>query len=120
MNAQHIYQEAIDCLMAPTIDYRTIVIALAKRYPNVLIELANGTKEDWHVFVLEQLKKGEKVNAIKETRFRTGLGLKEAKDIVDYAMHIGHVHGLSYDYGDHLYTPHLSTEHKNIATRIAA
>lgn len=104
--------------MAPDMDYRTIVIALAKRYPNVLIELANGIKEDWHVNVLDLMKKGEKVQAIKETRYHTGYGLKEAKDVIDYAMYTGRAHGLSYDYGGGSYIPNLSDEHKALAMKI--
>jgi ribosomal protein L7/L12 len=33
--------------------------------------------------VLDALKRGEKINAIKEYRLVTGVGLKEAKDFVE-------------------------------------
>lgn len=34
--------------------------------------------------VAEQIVQGHKINAIKECRLETGLGLKEAKDLIDH------------------------------------
>jgi hypothetical protein len=88
MNKSQAYAAAIDLIVQPNIDFKQIVLHLAKTNPVILmrtIESMNGTftAEPWMREVLRFLAHENVVGAIKEVRTRTGYGLKEAKDVVD-------------------------------------
>lgn len=84
------YKQAIDILMAGTFDAKAVAVELAKNYPTIFVRLAasaSAPKEDaWMLSVRAKLVGGQKVEAIKEIRGETGLGLKEAKDMADNAQ----------------------------------
>lgn len=69
------------------IDAMNIVRALAKADPELLCQLAGlnpvpGT--DAYLYeILSSLQDGNKVGAIKALRAKTGMGLKESKDVID-------------------------------------
>lgn len=79
------YMRTIDLLMSPDIDYREIVIEIAKKHPDILMEAAQTIENEvpWKVEVDISLRAGLKIDAIKRWRQATGLGLKEAKDAVE-------------------------------------
>lgn len=82
--SQTIYGCVIDCLTSGQIDLRQIAIDLAKEDPVMFLKLArNGIRPEWAVEVRRQMEGGNKVGAIKALRAAKGLGLKDAKDIVD-------------------------------------
>jgi hypothetical protein len=66
-------------------DAQKIAVALAKEYPEIFVKLFDATTraKDWHREVITAAYQGNPVSAIKLTREFTGLGLKEAKDVVD-------------------------------------
>lgn len=79
------YQLVIDILSAGY-DAGKIATALAKKHPQLFIDLYKETcapPEKWKQDIIGMNFRGEKVPAIKALREKTGLGLKEAKDIVD-------------------------------------
>ncbi len=84
----HNYAEAIELLMNGNVDLRQIAINLAKNDPVLFIQMVRGPKGSrfgaWQTEVRDMIFRGNKmVDAIKLTRARTGMGLKEAKDVVD-------------------------------------
>lgn len=60
---------------------------LVKREPSLLLEAAAAVQqsvpEAWMIEVIKSIQKNEYVSAIKQVRQSTGMGLKEAKDVVD-------------------------------------
>lgn len=47
------------------------------------LELDSLEKEDWHSQVMDELRAGRKIEAIKICRHATGLSLREAKQLVE-------------------------------------
>lgn len=98
MNQVEAYKQAIEVLMNQDINFREMGIALAKNCPELFLELVNVppylTK---YRPVKVNLEKREKIQAIKELRTVTGLGLKEAKDIVDNLQREGVIRGWNVD-----------------------
>lgn len=85
-NTKQSYQQAIDLLMGDTVNFRQLGINLAKEHPALFIKMVQqdaGPAERWCTEAVGLLRSGHKVNAIKEIRQATGLGLKEAKDVAD-------------------------------------
>jgi Ribosomal protein L7/L12 C-terminal domain len=79
------YQHVID-ILAGGYDAVKIATALAKSHPQLFVDLYKSTcapPEKWKQEIVSMNYRGEKVPAIKSLREKTGLGLKEAKDIVD-------------------------------------
>lgn len=72
-------------IMATSYDAKKIAVALAKDHPEIFVKMHNQTTavENWHREVITAIYQTNPIAAIKLTRERTGLGLKEAKDIVD-------------------------------------
>jgi ribosomal protein L7/L12 len=66
-------------------DAQKIAVALAKEYPEIFVKLHEATTsiQNWHRDVVTAVYQGNPVAAIKLTREKTGLGLKEAKDVID-------------------------------------
>lgn len=90
------YKTAIDILTTNAFDAKKIAIELAKSHPAIFVQLVGLTSvqpvapvptlvDEWHLDVIRKLYRCEKVAAIKQIREHTGCGLKEAKDIADYA-----------------------------------
>ena len=98
MKADQHYSKAIDILVNSELDWKSIVVALAKKAPDLFVKLAEevapphgpemfGVKPDLKLYtqVGEELKFNGKVPAIKMLRNALGCGLKEAKDYVEQA-----------------------------------
>lgn len=84
------FANVIDALLDPTIDHKKISIELAKLHPEIFLQIYNNKVASllaWHREAAHHIRVGQRVDAIKVTRVHTGLGLKEAKDIVDNASH---------------------------------
>lgn len=90
MNQQY-YQMAIDILMTQDVNYKKIVIELAKKHPDIFIECM-GQKQiltQLEFEILNILKRDHtttsspKIEAIKHHRTVASSSLKEAKDAVE-------------------------------------
>lgn len=93
------YSRAIDLLMDNAVDYRKIVIELAKVNPGLFVELATRNAPtpahlQWHRKVHEHILQDEMVSAIKLVREKKSLGLKEAKDICDSLRNVMYQRGM--------------------------
>lgn len=79
-----VYKQAIEIAASP-FDARKIVIALAKAHPELFVQLHRQTTtvDPWQREVVTAVYQTNMVGAIKLTREKTGLGLKEAKDVID-------------------------------------
>jgi ribosomal protein L7/L12 len=89
--SQSLHADVIDLLMTTEIDYKRTVIELAKRHPAIFVKLVSTSKagvEPWMADVRECMLVGAKVEAIKTIREKTGMGLKEAKDISDNVQNL--------------------------------
>ena len=92
MSAQD-YKDAIDILVSKPINYERIVVELVKQYPKIFLKIVTPdrelfqvlAKDGWMTYARSLLDSGKKVEAIKQVRDNLGYGLKEAKDIIDYA-----------------------------------
>ena len=90
------YQDAIDLLIAGNLNYEKIVVELVKKNPKLFLSIVTPqremfailAKDAWMGDVRNFLSNGQKVEGIKLIRERLGHGLKEAKDIADYAIYI--------------------------------
>lgn len=86
------YVDAIEVLANGNPNFRAIAIALAKIDPLLFIDLHNQTDvantPQWIRSVVGHLRSDQLVNAIKECRHATGLGLRDAKAVIDHAGHI--------------------------------
>ena len=90
------YAEAIRLLTdeKKVLNYKNIVIELARRNPKLFVDIVVPApqmfnilaRETWMTIVREKIDNGLKVEAIKEIRDCAGYGLKESKDILDYAI----------------------------------
>jgi len=73
----------IDVLLNPANDWRNIVISIAKKHPEIVIEagecITDTDLPEMDAFLL----KGEKIKAIKYVRSQRSMGLKEAKEFCD-------------------------------------
>lgn len=81
-------QRLINYLVDNAVDYAAVGKTLAKLHPEMFLQLVEGELEaemtaQKYANVLRELRTGRIVSAIKELRNMTGLGLKEAKDVVD-------------------------------------
>lgn len=67
-------------------DAKKVALKLAARDPKLFLEIVNEKtwKSQWHVEVVNMLEASEIVSAIKHVRAKTGMGLKEAKDVIDW------------------------------------
>ena len=84
------YRDAIDILAENTFDAKRLAIELAKVNPALFVSLCRDlnlrtVQYPWAKKVADFVRAGCYVESIKELRARTGLGLKEAKDIIDSA-----------------------------------
>ena len=78
--------ERILDIVASGYDAQKIAHALAKKHPTLFLELYQQVAAPvltWHKDVVQSLYAGNVVSAIKLMREKTGLGLKEAKDVCD-------------------------------------
>lgn len=82
------YKDVIDLLTQEFVDYRKLVIAIAKENPEAVMRavyLGAARPAAWAREAAAFIKANNPVHAIKQIRIEHGLGLKEAKDIVDTA-----------------------------------
>lgn len=81
------YEQVIEVISSRTHDSERMLTWIAKNEPEVFLRAHTASalvvSKDWARAVVQHLVDGNKVSAIKATRERTGLGLKEAKDICD-------------------------------------
>jgi len=93
MTRDQAFQKTID-IITNGFDATAIAQALAKANPVLFVELhaktvaqstfvATNLSAD-HFFVVDQIRDGSIVTAIKKLREMTGFGLKHAKDVVDH------------------------------------
>jgi len=78
------YARAIDILTKPDIDFRAMVIEIAKRHPKAVCEVA--VFETWEKECLPLIHAEKKIHAVKVCRDLTGMSLKDAKDAVEALM----------------------------------
>lgn len=83
MNAA--YSQAIEILMNPSVDFRAIVIALAKAHPEILVNIVGPrfNPPQWQRDVVRCAQDYNRVGAVKIYRNNTGSSLKEALDVVN-------------------------------------
>ena len=77
MNLNH---EIIDILTDEFLDFRGIVIALAKRNPEILYAIVKGDDQENFEDYIYNTYKNDKVRGVKYIREKTNMGLKEAVD----------------------------------------
>ena len=85
------YQDVIDVVGDINFDYdaRAILLQIAKTHPQVVVDAASYLKRGpvklygVSQSVMNSLLAGRKIEAIKQQRLDTGMGLKEAKDAVE-------------------------------------
>lgn len=85
------YQKVIEVIADVNFDHdaRAILVQIAKTSPQVVVDafeyLKGAPINRYGVSqaVMDELKGGRKIQAIKQHRLETGLGLKDAKDAVE-------------------------------------
>lgn len=94
------YNQIIDIIINPNTDYKTIAMEVARQYPSVFLKCSGVKDEPKHENptprsyispneiitdgpIIDFIRRGQIVSAIKEYRGQTGLGLKESKDAID-------------------------------------
>lgn len=90
------YKDAIDILTSKNLNYEKIVIELVKQNPKLFLKIITPNRElfqvlakdEWMTYVRALLDEGKKVEGIKLIRDKLGYGLKEAKDVADFAMYV--------------------------------
>ena len=87
------YAQAIDIVTNSSVDFRDLMIEVAKRHPKAIVEAAKLAgvaqtegHESWEWKVIPLLKDHQKIHAIKICRSMTGMPLKEAKEAVEAFM----------------------------------
>ena len=78
------YKNVIDILLRPDLDWKAIVVAIAKEYPGIVVEAVQPSY-NWHKEVIINLINVPplRVEAVKLVRQYAGFGLKEALDVVN-------------------------------------
>lgn len=89
------YAQAIEILMQDNVDFRSIVVSLAKRHPEILVEIAGRkvSAPQWHRDIVAYALSPNRVAAVKLYREHTGSGLKEALDVVNHIQNLLFQHG---------------------------
>jgi len=94
------YIETIEILGWGEPNFRAIALALAKSNPALFIELHYLTDvaktPQWIRTVVGHVRADHLIDAVKETRRATGLGLSDAKAIVDHAFYILGLRGVPH------------------------
>lgn len=81
------FKKAIEYLTGPGLDLKAVIIGIAKTNPAVFCRAAERAKypaAKWRGEAEALVLNGKKINAIKLRRENTGLGFKEAKEMVDF------------------------------------
>jgi ribosomal protein L7/L12 len=76
------YKKVIDILAQEDLDYKSIVIKLAKRYPETFVELVDPHKS-YADEVCDMIANRKLYESVKLIRAKEGLGLYDAKQIMD-------------------------------------
>ena len=89
------FSALIDLLMSGTLDYKKIVTDLIKTQPEVFLQLIDrrSNVEGWRAEIIDFMRDGKKVDAIRSLRQLMGYGLKDAKDVIDNLQDYMHVNG---------------------------
>lgn len=86
MGNEKAYKEVIDILMEGDYDAKAMIVELAKKHPMIFLKVygkVSDTADPELAAIKSYLKDGKKIQAIREYRAISGLGLKESKDFVD-------------------------------------
>lgn len=78
-----LYKRVIEILMNEEIDYKRVVVELAKREPEVFLRVVDCAPVPWMEKAVESIKNGMLIEAIKDARNEADLPLKEAKDLIE-------------------------------------
>jgi ribosomal protein L7/L12 len=77
------YAEAMEIITDNNLDWRAVVIEIAKKNPSLIVKATDKQNNSLVSEVRLLLRANRKINAIKRWRQATGLGLKEAKEVVE-------------------------------------
>ena len=90
INMNAAYAQAIEILMQDNVDFRSIVVSLAKQHPEILVEIAGRkvSAPQWHRDVVACALSPNRVAAVKLYREHTGAGLKEALDVINHLQNL--------------------------------
>lgn len=91
MSGDGYYKRALEILSRSDVDYRYLVYKIAITRPSALVYIIDGEpirrkkneEEELKTKCLSLLRAGKKIEAIKEWRYATNIGLREAKDAVE-------------------------------------
>jgi hypothetical protein len=78
-----LYKRVIEILMNEEIDYKRVVVELAKCEPEVFLRVVDRAPVPWMEKAVEDIKNGMLIEAIKDARNQADLPLKEAKDLME-------------------------------------
>lgn len=78
------YKNVIDILLRPDLDWKAIVVAIAKEHPGIVVEAVQPSY-NWHKEVITNLISDppRKVESVKLVRQYAGFALKEALDLIN-------------------------------------
>ena len=79
------YSKVIDILMSGELDYKKVVIEMAKKYPSTFLEIITSIHlaEPWMIDIIHNIRNGNLIMAIKILRQEVKFPLKDAKDICE-------------------------------------
>ena len=79
------YSKVIDILMSGELDYKKVVIELAKKYPSTFLEIITSIHlaEPWMIDIIHNIRNGDLIMAIKILRQEVKFPLKNAKEVCE-------------------------------------
>ena len=83
----NLQNEIIDILTNDSINYKEIVVKLAKRDPNLLYAIVTGDDRNEFETFIYNVYKNNKVGGVKEIRAKYGLGLKESVEFFNETLY---------------------------------
>jgi ribosomal protein L7/L12 len=79
------YQQIIKLFAEGQVDFKAVATRLAQQEPEMFLCMVDAeANEPWMREAMAHMRENHKVECIKVIRTRTGLGLKEAKEIADH------------------------------------
>lgn len=85
------YQTALKIMTDPALDREGLLMACALQFPEQLVIAAASLRTatpDVPQDILDAIKSGNKIKAIKEHRLTYGTGLKEAKEAIEHLIDV--------------------------------
>ena len=76
------YSKVIDILMSGELDYKKVVIEMAKKYPGTFLEIVNPA-QPWMIDIIHNIRNGDLIMAIKILRQEVKFPLKNAKEVCE-------------------------------------